>query len=1201
MILRGRPCFTAAFAILVLLFCGTQTLSAQCDLVSPDAPANGIDTDCDGLDALHLQLPAYCYLTEGKSFEFFFRNVFLSKHPQDYTCTVITGLTGGVANAESWRLTPNSGQIGEHALTLQVKNNAGQLLASASTTLRIAAAITPASVGAKRIIVMGHSLVDQGVMPYYLRQLTDETGNPAFTHHGTRVSWTDNNTHHEGKGGASWKFFAHDNASALRFNNQLNLRNYFNSVICQGCNPDYFVIQLDGNDFCFNGQVNGGTMQEVDDYIDAVYQADILPIINAIRTVSPNTKIGICLAAPANGRSSVFLNHFGASSILADPFRWEKILSRIYVKYTQYFAGREDENISIIPIHLGVDDMAHFDNIDPVHPYASVTSNGYFPISKSIYGWAKYQMATSVAFCGINARTTQVTCNANATFTNPGDDTYSYALDVSGLNNGQNWTATIQGQAITGTVGTPKQLGPYAISAGAQTYEVAAQASPSCKTRVTVSAAPCSNGVPVKSDLQLTIATPNTLPGLFVGFRTTYTVYNNSANAAEGVWVHVPKPAQIQILNPSQIATSQGSFDWSVTNLWTVGTIPAFGTVTLAFDYYNVQGGIFPIYAQVYAQVQPDVDSAPINGNGVSAIEDDEFALIIGQTGTNPCTNDVVPPVLQGCPTSQSLTTAGTTAVATWTNPLVSDLCPGATTLVSNFNSGNSFTLGATTVTYTARDAANNSATCSFQIQVSQLITNTCTGNLLQNPGFENGLTSWYGTGGQISTDAASGTKSLQICTASSNMLQTLTAVAGNTYTLTWQGKTAGANQNIAVAIKFLSGSWNLLASDLYVFDSPGAYQAGTRQLAAPAQTAYVEVSFYKLNSGCVYLDDICLTAGGGTNPCAPDTAPPTLSACPANISVSTSGTTATAMWTAPTASDACAGTVNVSATHVSGATFLIGSTSVVYTARDASNNTSTCSFSVQVSALGNPNCTAVSAFPWESWIGQVRVGTISNPSSKSPYTNFASPTFTVSRTAPTAIALTAGFSYFNYLAYWRIWIDYNHDNIFQANEKVYEGTAPKLADGTPSSVLNGNIPALSGALTGPAKMRVIMSLNAFTDACGNVAIGEVEDYTVQVMDVLASNINKVEQAVLPTAPLTIYPNPAGDLVSVFAPDWAAKSVHWRLYNQLGVQVAADHFDGDAGPTYIDLSNVLNGVYFIRVEIDGQRAMTERLMVQRVY
>ncbi|PHP66731.1 hypothetical protein CSC94_11495, partial [Zhengella mangrovi] len=77
-------------------------------------------------------------------------------------------------------------------------------------------------------------------------------------------------------------------------------------------------------------------------------------------------------------------------------------------------------------------------------------------------------------------------------------------------------------------------------------------------------------------------------------------------------------------------------------------------------------------------------------------------------------------PVLSGLPSDITQPTdAGlATAVVTWTAPTASDNAPGVT-LTSTHNPGDAFPLGETTVTYTATDAAGNTATGSFKVTVT--------------------------------------------------------------------------------------------------------------------------------------------------------------------------------------------------------------------------------------------------------------------------------------------------------------------------------------------------------------------------------------------------------------------------------------------------------------------------------------------------
>lgn len=77
-------------------------------------------------------------------------------------------------------------------------------------------------------------------------------------------------------------------------------------------------------------------------------------------------------------------------------------------------------------------------------------------------------------------------------------------------------------------------------------------------------------------------------------------------------------------------------------------------------------------------------------------------------------------PVIAGCPSN--ITTGNDAgdcgANVSWNAPTATDNCPGVT-LTSTHNPGDAFPTGTTTVTYTATDAAGNTATCSFDVTVN--------------------------------------------------------------------------------------------------------------------------------------------------------------------------------------------------------------------------------------------------------------------------------------------------------------------------------------------------------------------------------------------------------------------------------------------------------------------------------------------------
>jgi uncharacterized repeat protein (TIGR01451 family) len=91
--------------------------------------------------------------------------------------------------------------------------------------------------------------------------------------------------------------------------------------------------------------------------------------------------------------------------------------------------------------------------------------------------------------------------------------------------------------------------------------------------------------------------------------------------------------------------------------------------------------------------------------------------------GVNPCDTDAQPPVISACPQNISRTTPNTCETVSFSAPTATDNCTTNPTVTSNLASGTCFPEGATTVTYTATDARSNTASCSFTVTVVRDLT----------------------------------------------------------------------------------------------------------------------------------------------------------------------------------------------------------------------------------------------------------------------------------------------------------------------------------------------------------------------------------------------------------------------------------------------------------------------------------------------
>ena len=294
-----------------------------------------------------------------------------------------------------------------------------------------------------------------------------------------------------------------------------------------------------------------------------------------------------------------------------------------------------------------------------------------------------------------------------------------------------------------------------------------------------------------------------------------------------------------------------------------------------------------------------------------------------GSSNTQTCTFDVnvtddQKPVITTCGgngTQEVIADAGTctyTNMGTAWDALATDNCSvstlsytlsGATTGTGTTLNSVVFNLGTTTVLWTVTDGSSNTQTCTFDVNVTddqKPVITTCGGNGTQ----------------EVTTDPNECTYTVS-GTGWDVLAEDNCIIANITYTLT--GATNGSGTSLD-GISFEQGTTTVTWT---VIDGSGNF------------------------STCTF------------NVVVTDNETPTIIGCPTDIIVNTDldNCDAVVSWIPPTFSDNCGATIT--STHTPGDVFTIGTTTVIYTVIDATGNSSTCSFNIDVadSELPQVNC----------------------------------------------------------------------------------------------------------------------------------------------------------------------------------------------------------------------------------------------------
>jgi photosystem II stability/assembly factor-like uncharacterized protein len=270
-----------------------------------------------------------------------------------------------------------------------------------------------------------------------------------------------------------------------------------------------------------------------------------------------------------------------------------------------------------------------------------------------------------------------------------------------------------------------------------------------------------------------------------------------------------------------------------------------------------------------------------------------------------------------------------------------------------------------------------------------------------------------------------------------------------------------------------------------------------------------------------------------------------------------------------------------------------------------AENNedNNTLSRSIQILPPPTDYCTSTSDFPWHEWISGVKIANINLVSGKSNYTFNLQNILLLPKNSSQTITLTNGFSYSTFDEYWRVWIDFNQNNVFEEPQEIAAfGKISKPPDGTFSYLLNTALTVPINANTGLTRMRVSMKRGSYSTPCETLAQGEVEDFLVQITGssapLLAGGV--LENTTENLTPDLIYPNPAGDFSSIYLKNYEQQSVDIQYFNTKGTLVKTQNIEANhENNLTLDLRDLDNGIYYLKLKCDSKRDVIKKLVVTK--